>query len=409
MARDIHVVVAHSDPALRAELAGWTAALPRWRVTPVAGEDLAAVMAAGVHAAIVEVGLLANLPAETPVPVVALAVAEDLVSYRAAMAFGARGLAVWPDQAESLREMVNRAAASFALSSVTQAASGFAVGTARGAAGGGPAVGGNLRIAVAGVKGGAGASLLCALTAAQLAAFGPYRTLLVDADLGGGDQAFLWNLPEGSGPWEVLAGMGDELDSEALGRLMVEVCPGLLLCSGRIDSSRRSEMGDVSSCLTRVLAAGAELAPVTVVDAGCLEPEEVAALEADRVVLVVPCDLPGVRGARLWLEALGTQGAQAAYVMVGCQTRSLVDASDAHRVLGVGPLRCLPGWGPEVELALADGKVPYARTELPFVAGALAVAHQMAPLGRAAGSSRAASSGRAARGLHAAGVGRGRR
>ena len=107
------VVVAHDDPATADSLRHAVESAAGWRVLVAGPGDvgLAAALAAGPSVALVGCALLANLPADCSIPLVAVGDDDRPADVSAAMAAGARSLLAWPDGAADLPGELARVAA----------------------------------------------------------------------------------------------------------------------------------------------------------------------------------------------------------------------------------------------------------------------------------------------------------
>lgn len=196
-------------------------------------------------------------------------------------------------------------------------------------------------------KGGSGTSVVAAATALVLAR-GVSGVVLVDLD---GDQPAVLGIPEPEGPGvgEWLAA-GDEVEADALGRLEVEVHPGLRLLPRGAAPPAGDERAEV---LAAALAADGR--PV-VVDAGTAPtgPALAVAAGASHSLLVTrPCYLALRR-------ALGAPLQPSGVVLLAEAHRALARA-DVEEVLGVGiwaELPVDPSVARAVDAGLLAGRLP---------------------------------------------------
>jgi pilus assembly protein CpaE len=258
------VVVAHDDSAIVEQVSEALESVPGLFVAATGSGAARAghVLVAGGEA-------LVTLR-EAAVPVVALAGAEPLRAARAALACGAADIVRWPEESDRLPGAIRRA----------------------GTRDPGVAPGRGKIVAVAGARGGVGATTVVAALAAS---FGD--ALVVDLDsTGAGQLGFATEESPGT-----IADLGSsiaDLPGDALESLLAPHA------AGRALYSKAGSVPLPVAAVHGLLRAARGVAPVAVLDLGrAAEPgTRAAALDADVRVLVVANDVASIRGSRTLRE-----------------------------------------------------------------------------------------------------------
>jgi len=237
---------------------------------------------------------------------VVLSAGDAVVEARRGFERGARAFLRWPDDS---RELVRVAAATAAASS--------------------PAETGAV-IAVAGARGGAGATIVAALLAASVP-----DSLVVDLDgCGAGQRAFA---PEGA--------VGRSLE-RALAAPVPEVVLGAAQPHAAGRALYRIPGGEVDAeSAAAVIGAAAREAPLVVVDIGRLRSDTRCPFPAGSLAVVLADDVASLREARAFIDA----GGDARFVMNRLR-RGGLRPSHVERALGRRPVAVVP---PDRRLARA--------------------------------------------------------
>lgn len=237
---------------------------------------------------------------------VVLATADPVADARAGFDLGAAGLLRWPDDVSELGRAVARAA----LRSERRAEASRGV-----------------LVAVAGARGGAGATTLACLLARSRP-----DALLIDLDPGAGQLAYA---PDG-------------VEATSLARAVAAPTPEVIAQVAEPHASGRALLHHPGSPLpddraVSALAHAARLAaPLVVVDAGRIGAVPVA---ADRTFIVCSDDIGSLRASRAFLD----DGGEAEFVLNRRRRRGL-RANHLERALGRGPVAVVP---PDRRLARA--------------------------------------------------------
>jgi Flp pilus assembly CpaE family ATPase len=249
-------------------------------------------------------GIAARPPREG-IAVVGLAVNGDLAEVsRSALRCRAHEIVCWPQDSAALRQILRDAAS-----------------TARLDAG---RMDGKV-VAVAGARGGAGATTLAAMLARALEA------VVVDLDpIGAGQTAFI---ADGSEPTlgTVLASV-DDLDAQALAAALTPHASGVALCAE--PRSRRVSPAQATRLAALVRAA----AQLSVFDVGRVDDEAAREVlrSADQCVIVCGADVASMRGARGLLDIA------AGHIVINHAARGRISAREVRRVLGHPPAATVP-------------------------------------------------------------------
>lgn len=380
------VVIAHEDPGIADGLRHAVDALAAWRAAVAApGPDgLAVALAAGEPAvAIVGCGRLAELPATSQVPVVAIgddSRAEDL---RAALDAGVRSILAWPDGAADLPGLLKRLASASQRRPRPRP------------------VPGPVLVAVAGVQGGVGTTTLCVHLAGAWARWGPGPVLL--ADLAGG-LGFRLDLTRDERGWDTLADRAGTLDGRQLAEQVVPFWPdwAVLPLPGLADG--HAQPPPPPQVVAAVLRAAAERYRVIVVD---LPPRpgpagEVVLAAADVVLAVARPDSAGVRALQAadaaWSDPptdpstlagappRRSGGGRVGLVVAGTGTRTPLSTREIRARLGDRLWALIPAAAEELDAAAEDGLLLLHQVEHPAVRAMLELAHRVLPLGAEAGA-----------------------
>jgi pilus assembly protein CpaE len=372
------VVVAHDDPgtadSLRhaVEAAGWQVLLAD---PSVAG--LAAALAGGPSVALVACAALADVPADSPVPLIAIGDDDRAADVKAALVAGARSLLTWPDGAADLPGELARVAAT-----------------------GQPAAAGHggLVVAARGVQGGAGTTTLAIHLAAAWARWGPAPVLLLDLagglafrlDLGA---APTWSrvappatvavAADGSpGPWS--DGMAIGLDADTLAGTLAEPWAGLsvLPLAGLADGV--PDPPPEPPVVTGLLEMAASTYRVVVVDLPAAGGHLVEAVlsRADVLVAVGRCETAGVRGLQAALAAWAAAGRDpdtAGAVVTGVRPRAPLAAREVRAALGDDLWALVPAASAELAAAAEDGVLLLDRHDLSAVQAMVTLANRLVP------------------------------
>ena len=208
-------------------------------------------------------------------------------------------------------------------------------------------------IAVAGAKGGVGASALSVLLAQSLTGAGTVG--LVDFDLQSGDLAAYLGVHTRRSVVDLV-----DIAGEMSGRILLEtsydVPGGLRLISAPNDGEREEEM--TARAARAVVNALRFQHGVSVIDVGSHLTESTAAVleEADVVVLVVTPDLPSLRGARrtlaMW-ERLTVRSRSGVRLVLNRQhRRNEVTEQFAAKIVETAVDASVPDGGPAFEAAM---------------------------------------------------------
>lgn len=208
-------------------------------------------------------------------------------------------------------------------------------------------------IAVAGAKGGVGASTCALLTAHALT--GPRSVGLVDFDLQSGDVAAYLGVHTRRSVVD-LVDIAGEMSGRILQEISYDVAGGLRLLSAPNDGERGEEM---TASAARAVVGGLRFQyDASVIDVGSHLTEVTAAVleEADDVVLVVTPDLPALRAARrtlaMW-ERLAVRPRSSIRVVVNRQNRrNEVTTGLASRIVEVDIDTTVPDGGAPFESAM---------------------------------------------------------
>jgi hypothetical protein len=236
---------------------------------------------------------------------VVLSAGDAVADARLGFEAGARAFLRWPDDAHDLVRVAAKAAA---------AASPGDAGTV---------------IAVAGARGGAGATTIAALLAAAVR-----DSIVVDLDgAGAGQRAFA---PDGTA-------------GTSLERVLAAPVPEVVERAAEPHAAGRAlyrEPGDPvpAESAAAAISAAAHTAPLVVVDVGRLRPSLVS-LQAARRIVVLADDVASLRVARAFLDG----GGEASFVLNRLRRRGL-RAGHVERALGQRPVVVVP---PDRRLARA--------------------------------------------------------
>jgi pilus assembly protein CpaE len=356
------VAIAHDDPgtadSLRhaVEAAGWQVLL-----ADPSPSGLTAALAAGPSVALVACAALTNLPADCPVPLIAIGDDDRAADVKAALIAGARSLLAWPDGAADLPGELARVAA-----------------TGQPVAGG-P---GGLVVAVRGVQGGAGTTTLAIHLAAAWARWGPAPVLLLD--LAGG---LAFRLDLGAAPtWSsdhLSTAVG--LDADTLVGSLAEPWAGLsvLPLAGLADggaADRPPEPPAVQS----VLEVAASSYRVVVIDLPATDGPliETVLSQTDVLVAVGRCETAGVRGLQAALSTWAAAGCDpdaAGAVVTGVRPRAPLAAREVRAALGDRLWALVPAASAELAAAAEDGVLLLDRHDLSAVQAMVTLANRLVP------------------------------
>jgi pilus assembly protein CpaE len=353
------VVVAHDDPGTGDALRHAIEAAAGWQVIVAdpSPAGLAAAMAAGPAAAVVGCDALAGLPADCPVPLVAVGDDDRPADVRAALAAGARSLLAWPDGAADLPGELARVAAT------------GRPGPAGGLAG--------LVVATRGVQGGAGTTTVAVHLAAAWARWGPAPVLLLD--LAGG---LAFRLDLGAAPtWSTLA---SPTDVGGLARVLAEPWAGLsvLPLGGLADGA--PDPPPEPAVVQHVLEVARSSFRVVVVDLPATDgPAVRAALsQTDALVAVGRCETAGVRALQAAIDAWAAAGRDpdaAGAVVTGVRPRAPLAPREVRAVLGDRLWGLIPAAAAELAAAAEDGVLLLERHDLSAVQAMVTLANRVVP------------------------------
>jgi pilus assembly protein CpaE len=356
------VVIAHDDPgtadSLRhaVEAAGWQVLL----ADPSAA-GLTAALAAGPSVALVACAALADLPADRPVPLIAIGDDDRAADVKAALVAGARSLLAWPDGAADLPGELARVAAA-----------------GRPDAAGGPR---GLVVAVRGVQGGAGTTTLAIHLAAAWARWGPAPVLLLD--LAGG---LAFRLDLGAAPtWssdDLPMAIG--LDADTLAGSLAEPWAGLsvLPLAGLADGV--PDPSPEPPAVRSVLEVAASSYRVVVVDLPAADGPlvETVLSRADVLIAVGRCETAGVRGLQAALSTWAAAGCDpdaVGAVVTGVRPRAPLAAREVRAALGDRLWALVPAASAELAAAAEDGVLLLDRHDLSAVQAMVTLANRLVP------------------------------
>lgn len=297
--RSIGVAVAHPDPGIVDELVHAVEA--EGDLYLALDPAKASVVLAGGD----ELERIVGRPPPEGTAIVGLAANGDLVDVsRAALRCRAQQIVCWPQDRAALRQILREAASRARLDA----------GRLEGRS-----------IAVAGVRGGAGASTVAAMLARALEA------VVVDLDsIGAGQGSFLTDDAEPT-LGTVLAAV-DDLDPQALSAALVPHAAGVALCG---EPRSRAATVPQAERLAALVRASAKLSVFDVGRAGDDAAREVLR-GADVRLLVCGPDVASMRGARALLDVGEAQ------IVLNHAARGRVSAREVRRVLGVAPSAVVP-------------------------------------------------------------------
>lgn len=314
--RSIGVAVAHPDPGVVDELVHALEAAPDLYLA--LDESKASVLVAGAAA----MRARSSEPSVAGRAMVGLAVDGDLAEVaRVALGCRADGLVAWPADREGLRVAIREAASRARLSVAGSD--------------------GKL-IAVAGARGGTGASTVAGMLTAALDG-----AVVVDLDPGGGGQsAFV--PPDTDATLDTVLDVVDELDPAGLRSAFSKHAAGSALCASRRRAPAAREQIERLMLLLRATVPHAVADLGRASDAGC----RAAIREADLLLCVCAPDLQSMRGARRLAES--TPGIR---FVLNSSTRMRLSPRDVARVLGSPPLEVIP-LDPAIRKAGEAGRFP---------------------------------------------------
>jgi cellulose biosynthesis protein BcsQ len=355
------VVVAHDDPgtadALRhaVEAAGWRAAVARPGAT-----GLAAALAAGPAVALVGCAVLADLPAGSGTPLLAVGDDDRPADLRAALLAGAGGMLAWPDGAADLPGELARAA---------------------GAGQPDAAGGGALVVAARGVHGGAGTTTIAVHLAAAWARWGSAPVLLVDLAGGLGFRLDLAGAPS----WSALApAAAGAMDPAGLAAAVAEPWTGLAVLPLEGFADGTPEPPPEPWVVQLVLDAARSAYRLVVCDlpAGDGPAVQVALAQADALLAVGRCETAGIRGVQAALAAWTAAGRDpdaAGGVVTGVRPKAPLAPREVRAVLGDRLWGLIPAAAAELAAAAEDGALLLDRHDLPVVQAMLTLANRVVP------------------------------
>jgi pilus assembly protein CpaE len=371
------VVVAHDDPGTADSLRHAVEAAGRQVLLADPGASgLTAALAAGPSVALVGCATLASLPADCPVPLIAIGDDDRAADVKAALVAGARSLLAWPDGAADLPGELARVAA-----------------TGRPDAAAGP---GGLVVAVRGVQGGAGTTTLAIHLAAAWARWGPAPVLLLDLAGGLAFRLDLGAAPTWSSvvaPTAVAGGalaQDDDLsiavglDVDTLVGSLAEPWAGLsvLPLAGLADgaSDRPPEPPSVRS----VVEVAASTYRVVVVDLPAADGPLVESVlsRADVLIAVGRCETAGVRGLQAALSTWAAAGCDpdaVGAVVTGVRPRAPLAAREVRAALGDRLWALVPAASAELAAAAEDGVLLLDRHDLSAVQAMVTLANRLVP------------------------------
>jgi pilus assembly protein CpaE len=356
------VVIAHDDPgtadSLRhaVEAAGWPVLL-----ADPSASGLTAALTAGPSVALVACAALANLPADCPVPLIAIGDDDRAADVKAALVAGARSLLAWPDGAADLPGELARVAA-----------------TGQPDAAGGR---GGLVVAVRGVQGGAGTTTLAIHLAAAWARWGPAPALLLD--LAGG---LAFRLDLGAAPtWSSDdLSMAIGLDADTLVGSLAEPWAGLsvLPLAGLADGV--PDPSPEPPAVRSVLEVAASSYCVVVVDLPAADGPlvETVLSRADVLIAVGRCETAGVRGLQAALSTWAAAGCDpdaVGAVVTGVRPRAPLAAREVRAALGDRLWALVPAASAELAAAAEDGVLLLDRHDLSAVQAMVTLANRLVP------------------------------
>jgi pilus assembly protein CpaE len=312
-------LVASDDPVLLDEIVRFLEEIPHWRLAPSvrsADELASAVASSAPDAILVTDGFLlkAQGVAWGRSRTVVIGRRDDANVLRTALKLGARGFVKWPDERRELRALVESGLAAHK----TQR-------SPRGSV-----------TALWSPKGGSGSSVIAAHLAAALAGLGS-QTLLVDLDLDHGDISAILSADDHARTILDLLRVIDELTPSVVESVAWKHPAGfgVVRAPGAAGESGLVKPAEVA----RLLAAMREVAKAVVVDlpSGFQELSLVAALEADRLLLIVTPDVLSLRRAKSAAAALNASGFDSrsvAIVLNQSGASAEISPSDVEAVVG---------------------------------------------------------------------------
>jgi Flp pilus assembly CpaE family ATPase len=358
------VVIAHEDPGTADGLRHAVETVAGWRAV-VAEPDaagLGAAIAGGPSVALVSCALLADVPAASPVPLLAIGDDSRPADLRAALTVGARGLLAWPDGAADLPSELTRVA------TITEAEPE-------------PTETPSTLIAVRGVHGGAGTTTLATHLAGAWSRWGPRPVLL--ADLSGG-LAFRLDLAPGVRTWSALAPTATSLDGMALFHALSQPVPGLsvLPLTGLADGV--PEPLPDPWVVEAVVESARSAYPVVVVDLPGRNGADVDAVlaRADVLLAVGRSETAAVRALQTDLDAwvaLGHDRHSGGAVVTGTRARAPLATRDVRSALEDRLWALIPSAPAELAAAAEDGMILLDRQDLPAVQSMVTLANRLAP------------------------------
>jgi pilus assembly protein CpaE len=318
------VVLGIGDQALQEEVLHFLDRLPGIRVAGAATDGdglLARMLEARPDAAVVSPELVASVHGSEEAPLFVVAEKETSGALRAALASGARGFYLWPEERESL---VRDARRTIRPSEPHAGASGRVV-------------------AVYGPRGGSGATFLSTNLAAACAARGA-STVLVELDPFFADLTSAVAVPPGTDVPTVadLVPVIDELTADHLDRVLYSHARGFRVLLGPPEPSLAAALPPAyARRAVELLRARHDIVILHLpraLDEACR-----GALElADEVLLVVTLDVLAFRAARRALTYLGGLGlATRCRLLVNRAAPGDVIPDDVERVFGLRPLAIL--------------------------------------------------------------------
>jgi MinD-like ATPase involved in chromosome partitioning or flagellar assembly len=363
-ARDLSplVVIAHEDPGTADSLRHAIETFAGWR-TILAEPDpasLGAALASAPAAALVSCGLLAHVPSNSQVPLLAIGDDSRPGDLRAALAVGARGLLAWPDGAADLPGELARVATVTRLRHVEAP---------------------TLVIAIRSVHGGAGATTVATHLAGAWARWGPRPVLL--ADLSGG-LAFRLDLAPGVRTWSSLAPTAAALDGFTLVQALNEPMPGLsvLPLIGLADGF--PEPLPDPWVVDAVVEAARSTYRLVVIDLPVKGGAEVDAVMAgaDVLLAVGRSETAAVRALQSELDAwvaMGHDRHSGGAVVTGAQARAPLATRDVRSALEERLWGLVPAAPAELAAAAEDGMVLLDRQDLAAVQAMVTLANRVVP------------------------------